>query len=210
MSISEKLTPDFLIDCYNKELSSKDISELTGINSRTIRWYMKKHNSPVLKTKDHPVWNKGITADKDERVRRACEAAHNAVRGNPSWNLGLKTGPLSNEHKLKVSLALRGKYLGDKTSNWKGGTTPKNKLARTNSYFKRWRKSVFERDGYRCAKCGISNVELHPHHIKGFAAHPELRYDVDNGITFCKPCHLQEHKELRVIKLQQQEDSKSS
>jgi 5-methylcytosine-specific restriction endonuclease McrA len=30
---------------------------------------------------------------------------------------------------------------------------------------------------------------LHPHHIQPFADHPELRWDVNNGMTLCTNCH---------------------
>lgn len=58
-----------------------------------------------------------------------------------------------------------------------------------------WRKSVFERDHYTCAICGQVGGELNAHHIRPFATHEELRFDIDNGITLCKECHKKVHKE---------------
>lgn len=57
-----------------------------------------------------------------------------------------------------------------------------------------WRKAVFERDGYKCVFCGAKNgngktVVLHADHIKPYARFPDLRLDVSNGRTLCKPCH---------------------
>lgn len=57
-----------------------------------------------------------------------------------------------------------------------------------------WRTAVFERDGYRCAICGEVGGRLNAHHIKPFARYPDLRLDVDNGITLCEECHKEVHR----------------
>ena len=57
---------------------------------------------------------------------------------------------------------------------------------------KLWRESVMERDGYVCQECGATE-DLEAHHIKSFAEYPELRYDIDNGITLCHKCHNMLH-----------------
>jgi 5-methylcytosine-specific restriction endonuclease McrA len=60
--------------------------------------------------------------------------------------------------------------------------------------YQNWRTAVFERDGYTCQKCGKHGGELNAHHIKRYSDHPELRLDIDNGITLCKECHEAEHR----------------
>jgi hypothetical protein len=49
--------------------------------------------------------------------------------------------------------------------------------------------AVFERDGFTCQECGATKIFLNADHIKPWATHPDLRYDVDNGRTLCVPCH---------------------
>ena len=88
---------------------------------------------------------------------------------------------------------------GDKSHLWKGGKTKINKLERQRGEYREWRSNVFIRDDYTCQKCGIKSkkglvVYLHAHHIKEFATHPDKRFDISNGITLCKNCHLLEHK----------------
>lgn len=60
--------------------------------------------------------------------------------------------------------------------------------------YKKWRKSVFERDDYTCQICGKKGCELNAHHIKSFSRYPNFRYDVSNGITLCKKCHKEVHR----------------
>jgi hypothetical protein len=56
-----------------------------------------------------------------------------------------------------------------------------------------WRNQVILRDGFKCRKCGCS-VGLEGHHIYSYQHEPDLRYDINNGITFCDQCHKAFHK----------------
>lgn len=81
--------------------------------------------------------------------------------------------------------------------------THENRLARDTAEYKEWRKQVFERDNYTCQECGDHSgnghaIVLHPHHIKPFATHKELRYDVNNGITLCQKCHRKVHEHVFI------------
>lgn len=84
--------------------------------------------------------------------------------------------------------------------NYKGGITPQNKALRNSSLMAYWRFLVFERDHFTCQEkgCGKVGGELHAHHIKEFAKFPDLRFDVNNGITLCKKCHIELHKKSTV------------
>jgi hypothetical protein len=54
-----------------------------------------------------------------------------------------------------------------------------------------WATMVKLRDG-KCVECG-SEKSLHAHHIKPYKSHPELRYDIGNGVTLCSVCHRIHH-----------------
>jgi 5-methylcytosine-specific restriction endonuclease McrA len=47
---------------------------------------------------------------------------------------------------------------------------------------------VFERDNYKCVKCG-EEKPLHCHHIDPVKGNPIESADIDNCITLCKKCH---------------------
>jgi len=55
---------------------------------------------------------------------------------------------------------------------------------------KKWRRSVYKRDGFVCKWPGCAcNKDLEAHHIRKLASHPELRSAIDNGITLCEEHH---------------------
>lgn len=82
-----------------------------------------------------------------------------------------------------------------------------NRRIRYSKKMEDWRKAVFERDNYTCAECGARNgngkaVYLEADHIKPFAYFEELRFELSNGQTLCKPCHKQTNTYgRRVVKL---------
>jgi len=95
----------------------------------------------------------------------------------------------SNETKKKIGLKSKGRFAGEKHPNWKGGTSKGYKTGYYSTEYKKWRISVFERDGFRCQGCEQVGGYLTAHHIKSFKHYPKLRFKIDNGITLCEDCH---------------------
>ena len=120
---------------------------------------------------------------------------------------------ISEETKKKISNALKGRMpkninrikcwnkgikgstpLGQNHYNWRGGITSENKKIRVSIEYRLWREAVFARDNWTCQECKIKGGKLHAHHKKSFAKYPDLRFAIDNGITFCKKCHKKTFK----------------
>jgi 5-methylcytosine-specific restriction endonuclease McrA len=88
--------------------------------------------------------------------------------------------------------------------SWKGGLnrTEYNKYRRSTKWGE-WRKTVFERDDYTCQDCGIKGSQtgacLEPHHIIPMRVLIKnnlinLIYEVSNGKTLCRKCHMKTFK----------------
>ncbi len=71
---------------------------------------------------------------------------------------------------------------------WRGGITKETQQGRGCKKYKMWQRMIFERDGFKCVWCN-SKERIEADHIKRWATHPELRYNVDNGRTLCLSCH---------------------
>lgn len=82
---------------------------------------------------------------------------------------------------------------GSNHYNWKGGVTPLSEKERHSVEYYGWRYLVFSRDKHTCAVPSCRNHELEAHHIKSFSQFPELRYEIENGITLCKDHHQEFH-----------------
>lgn len=73
-------------------------------------------------------------------------------------------------------------------------TKEERQLQRKAPEYKEWRTSVFERDSYTCICCGQYGGSLQAHHLDGFHWCEDKRYDVNNGVTLCEPCHTEFHR----------------
>jgi hypothetical protein len=157
-------------------------------------------------------------------INKISNTAKNQFKTGRSKPIGMSGKNLSEEHKLKISLGNKGKIYSEETrkkigqlhlgsKNGMYGRCGENnpvwikdrtllkrfsddvKDRRSYSYSE-WRKRVLKRD---CYQCKINNTDcfgrLEVHHILGFTSHPELRYDINNGITLCHAHHPRKRAE---------------
>lgn len=85
--------------------------------------------------------------------------------------------------------------VGENHYAWKHEKTDKERRSKRRTIEDiRWRKDVFEKYNYSCAKCNDNQSILHAHHIFNYWSHKELRFDINNGIVLCEACHKKFHK----------------
>ena len=85
--------------------------------------------------------------------------------------------------------------------NWNPNLTDEHRehgRALHNVELKIWRGSVFGRDNSTCQCCRKKDKTIQAHHILPWSKFPEVRFDVDNGITFCQPCHKKYHSRYKL------------
>ncbi len=167
-----------------------------------------KHHSPETQfKKGNPSWNNGLIGiikhseqsnkNKAELMKGntrnsgklRSEETKIGLRGKKAWNKGT-TGII----KANTGSFKKGQTSGDKNARWMGGISTENEKCRHSEESKNWQKKVKERDNYSCQKCDEKRRRYTTaHHILNFSNHIELRFNVDNGITFCRKCHKAFH-----------------
>jgi 5-methylcytosine-specific restriction endonuclease McrA len=98
----------------------------------------------------------------------------------------------SEESRKKMSESHIGLIAGEKHYLWIKDRTKameRHRLRGTIEW-KIWRGEIFERDNYTCRECGISGVYLEPHHIIPIRSDKENIFNIKNGITLCRQCHI--------------------
>lgn len=56
-----------------------------------------------------------------------------------------------------------------------------------------WAKNVKKRDNYICQTCRRYGLPLNSHHFNSWDFFEAQRYDLNNGICLCQPCHEMFH-----------------
>ncbi len=87
---------------------------------------------------------------------------------------------------------------GKSHHNYIDGKWKERSLVGKNKRFQRIRKLVLERDGYCCTMCTRDDI-LHVHHIVPLRVDMKLAYDMDNLITLCPQCHVDEDKRIMAV-----------
>lgn len=134
-----------------------------------------------------------------KRRRFCCLTCFNKWHNSNGKKLGFKKGHPRYKNSGEFNSE---KTKGEKNVNWNGGISKIKKTKRQYEMFsieyKQWRSKVFERDNWTCQTCGKRSksgegIILNAHHIKKWNDYPELRLDINNGVTLCTECHLLTH-----------------
>ena len=112
------------------------------------------------------------------------------------------------ETRKKMSKSGKGKHSGSKNGMWKGGISSLQVVIRNIFQYRQWRSDVFTRDDFICQRCGKKGGYLEAHHIKNFslilrennvktvrqAIECRELWNINNGVTLCKKCHVKIHR----------------
>ena len=172
-------------------------------NGKEYHLFGKKHSQETI-NKIKKAWREGKYSNipppsLETKVKISISRQKFFEKGGSVWIKGKKH---SSKTKEKISKSMMNHLVSEKTKkimseqqlghkhpNWKGGITPlRTKIWKSQNYVE-WRNSVFKRDNFTCQLCYNNRCNLHSHHIKKFNKYPLLRFDVNNGITLCIPCH---------------------
>jgi len=205
-----QLDVDLLIRLYVEErMTIRQISAQLEVGAKTINRRLSAAGIPMrppgpdrhecLRDKSwlddqYVVKRKSLHAIADEigastAVVRGWLKQHGIDRRNRQQHLGRNW---SEDVRNRMSAAKKGKYQGESNPNWRGGLVNPNARLRSSYESKKWALAVRERDGHKCVECGETE-RLHSHHVKSWKSHPELRFEVSNGLTLCSMCHQKAH-----------------
>ena len=164
-------------------------------------------------------WNKGGVDHLSKEVRQLVNLkVSKALKGRSAfWAIGNKNRlgkKHSEETKRKISIAHKGmpntskgkkrpEYTGERSWKW---IKDRSQLARTRNIRGDsgesviWTRKVKNRDNWKCKKANNDCVGiLEAHHILTVKDFPELRYDINNGITLCKYHHPRKRMEAKRL-----------
>lgn len=130
------------------------------------------------------------TSEETRMKRRVAQLGSTHKKG---WKL-------SEEVKKRLSEL----HKGEKAWNW---IHDRSKLKKYNGHkerrsplYREWRKNIWLRDNF---KCKMDNPEckgrIEAHHILSFSKFPELRYQINNGITLCHFHHPRRREEEKRL-----------
>jgi hypothetical protein len=122
------------------------------------------------------------------------------TKGFTPWNKGKNWSEdikkkISKTNKIKgIKPKIRFCARGSEHPCWAGGLSPEKIKQRKSIESTEWKRKIFTRDNYTCQKYMIKGGRICAHHICNFADCPELRFDIDNGITLSEKAHREFHK----------------
>ena len=128
-----------------------------------------------------------------DKVCEVCESKFSVK----IYNNRVKTCSVRCGQVLRFRNTKHPRWIQDRSKLKRSGDAEKDR--RSSAYFS-WRKEVWLRDSFACK---IANPDcagrIEAHHILGWKDYPELRYNINNGITLCHAHHPRKRAEEKRL-----------
>lgn len=185
---------------YEKEaMACVDIGEALGVNGSTVLRRLKEAGVHI---RHHNDTKRGAKAKNRIDLDPAAVVGRYREQGATGRSVSAEFG-VSPQVIFRV-LAELGEPVkepdfvrptGPEHPSWRHDLSADERANRRDNHQQaKWRKRVYERDGYVCQCCADkSGGNLNAHHVLAHATNPADRWNVDNGVTLCAPCHRAFH-----------------
>jgi 5-methylcytosine-specific restriction endonuclease McrA len=185
---------------------------------KPVRWTCPDCNEVTIKAFKQAVKTKRCKpCNNIVRPKKDCKGANNPFYGkkhvkglhvgesNPMWKGGKSRLPKCKKCNKQLTDAraeacAKCWQVGSDNPNWNDSYNREQRehLRIADNYI-HWAKAIKIRDNFTCQKCKQHGGQLHSHHIESFAKNKDKRYELSNGITLCKACHIKLHKSYGLI-----------
>jgi len=157
---------------------------------------------PHLGKEKHPLWGKHHSHETIKKMSDAKKRLYES--GRKVWNYGRHHSEVTKEKIRKARANQKNILRGENHYFWKGGISPLKKRIRNSFKYRKWKKKIFQTDNYLCQNCKIEGRSLEADHIKPMAKileqnniktfeeamNCEELWNINNGRTLCRDCHL--------------------
>lgn len=158
----------------------------------------RKHSDEARRKMSEANKGKKLSEETKRRMSQSRKGRVHSEETRRRMSESAKGKKLSEERKRKIGDRYRGKRLPEETrirmSIAHGGDGVLDKPFDSHR-LRMWGNEIKDRDG--CCRYCFSEDDLEAHHKLPKSKHPDVMYDLWNGITLCKTCHLVAHEQLR-------------
>jgi hypothetical protein len=205
----KELPMDEIIRLYCVEQwSTVKLAERFGVADVTLSALLKRHGITIRGICGPRPRSRKARASLNEGLMIATYNALNDVgmselaRSFKTSLSTVKTILLDNGVALKPHSEIRhrGRLKGQKNPNYNPELTADERdRMRPKVQTANWRLAVFRRDAFECQSCFAFNkreTRLEAHHVESWSTCRERRFDISNGITLCRKCHIEFHRKF--------------
>lgn len=175
----------------------KDTWQREGLKGSANPFYNKRHSDEARRKNSESKIAQGLTGERahnySRQATKCCECGE-AVYKIPYL--------LKRNERNFCSISCKGAWLskyavGESNPAWNPDLTQEERdRGRNYPEYYEFIRSVLKRDEYMCRICMSETDALNVHHINSYDWDKGNRTNVNNGVTLCRTCHTDFHKQF--------------